>query len=136
MANPFKPGTVYYVEISETEVRENESRNNPEKGPRPWIILYCRQHGRTGLVLAAPLYTKGDEAIASHVPYLADEFEMHTPGAQGIGQSGVVKLEQLRALDKGRLRMTSGPLACMRKQPFDALRGKVMGMLEPRLLPE
>ena len=65
MGNPFRPGNVYYADVPAEHVLDHEARNNPDKGPRPWIILYCRQHGQTGVVLAAPMYSKGDPSIAS-----------------------------------------------------------------------
>lgn len=135
MGNPFRPGTVYYADVPETHAFPNETRNNPDKGPRPWIVLYCRQHGQTGVVLAAPLYSKGDNSITSHVPCSPEHFDDPQGSDPAIHQSGFIHLEQMRALDKARLQMEHGPLGCMKKQPFQILRGTLMGMLEPRLLP-
>lgn len=136
VGNPFRPGTVYYADVPEAHALPNECRNNPDKGPRPWIILYCRQHAQTGVVLAAPLYSKGDTSLTSHVVCAADQFDDPQGSDPAIHQSGFVHLEQLRALDKARLKMEHGALGRMKRQPFHALRAALMGMLEPRLLPE
>lgn len=135
MPNPFKPGTVYYADVPPEHVLDNECRNNPDKGPRPWIILYCREHGRTGVVMAAPLYSKGDSALTSHVAISAEQFDDLPGDVPGIMQSGFIHLEQLRALDKQRLLRDKGALARMKRQPFHSIRATLMGMLEPRLLP-
>lgn len=135
MPNPFKPGTAYYADSPEEHALPNECRNNPHKGPRPWMILYCRQHGTTGLVLAAPLYSGGDAALTSHVAIAQEQFDDLPGDAVGILQSGFIHLEQLRALDKGRLQRDRGAIARMKRQPFHAVRATLMGMLEPRLLP-
>ena len=135
MANPFKPGSVYYARVPTEHVLDNECRDNPDQGPRPWLILYCRQHQRTGLVIAAPLYTKGDAEIASQTQTAPDHFDDCRDGT-GIFSAGWIHLEQLRALDKARLDLERGPIACMKKVPFQAVRATLMGMFEPRLLPQ
>jgi mRNA-degrading endonuclease toxin of MazEF toxin-antitoxin module len=135
VGNPFKPGNVYYADVPETGSFPRECRDNPDKGPRPWIILYCRQHARTGVVLAAPLYTKGELDLASHVACIPDHFDLPPGDGAGLFQPGFIHLEQLRALDKKRLKLDRGPLACMKQQPFYAVRAALMGMFEPRLLP-
>ncbi len=135
MPNPFKPGTVYYADVPAAHALDHECRNNPEKGPRPWIILYCREHGKTGVVLAAPLYSKGDTSLTSHFAVTAEMFDDLPGDTPGILQSGFIHLEQLRALDKDRLKRDQGAVACMKRQPFYAVRATLMGMLDPHLLP-
>jgi mRNA-degrading endonuclease toxin of MazEF toxin-antitoxin module len=130
---PFAPGAIYYADVPEAEVRDCECRNNPACGPRPWLILYSRQHKETGVVLAVPLYSEGRPDIASHVPHLPEHFD---PGAVGsISAPGYFHLEQLRALDKTRLQLDQGPIARMKKIPLAGLRAHLMGMLDPRTLP-
>jgi len=99
------------------------------------MILYCRQHGRTGVVLAAPLYSKGDLSLTSHLAISAEQFDDLPGDAPGIIHSGFIHLEQLRALDKDRLSRDQGALARMKRQPFHSIRAALMGMLEPRWLP-
>jgi len=132
MPNPFRPGTVYYADVPDTDVRDHESRNNPDKGPRPWSVLYCRQHARTGVILAAPLYTKGDESLASHLRCGSEDFDSDS---SALIQPSYIHLEQLRALDKTRLSIDTGPLGHMKKLAFQKVRAAMMGMFEPRLLP-
>lgn len=63
MPSPFRPGTLYYVDVPSEHACGKECRNNPDKGPRPWLVVYCREHDKTGVVLAVPLYTKGDASL-------------------------------------------------------------------------
>lgn len=135
MTSPFKPGTVYYADVKEHEVRQNETRNNPEKGPRPWLIIYSRQHARTGTVLAAPLYTKGDREIASHYAVEPDHFAI-AEGQSALLSAGYIHLEQLRALDKERLDVSHGALGTMKPGQLSRVRGALYGMFDPRHLPQ
>jgi hypothetical protein len=135
MGNPFRPGTVYYADVPAEHTLQNETRNNPEKGCRPWIVIFCRQHKSTGVVIAAPLYSKGDADVISHVRCVPEHFDEPQGSEQTIRQGGFIKLEQLRAMDKARFQMDRGPLGRMKQQPFAVLRATLMGMFEPRLVP-
>jgi mRNA-degrading endonuclease toxin of MazEF toxin-antitoxin module len=133
VTSPFRPGTVFYADVPESHVLANETRNNPDLGPRPWLVLYSRHHAQTGVVMAAPLYSKGDASITSHVACGAEDFDTLRDDAGGRLRSGWIHLEQSRALDKARLDNQRGPLGSLKGPALAKVRAKLMGMLDPRL---
>lgn len=120
---PYHPGKVWRASIPAEHVIGNEIHDNPDKGPRPWVILYSRGHKKSGLVIAAPIRSKGGQ-FPEHIYFTDDEVESRVNN--WAGREGYICLDQMRALSVDRMEQ---PLGTLQDRSVKKIRATLEGML-------
>lgn len=121
-----KPGHIARFGVPREHVVGHEQADN-DVGPRPWLIVFNRFAGQSGLVIAVPLVThRPPYATHTCVPLEPDDIDT-TGAASPISGAGFVALDQVRALSLVR----SDAVLCgkMRQDAFNALREELASML-------
>ena len=99
--SPYHPGKAYYAKIPEEHTVGREQHDNPNKGARPWVILWSRDHRNTGLVIAAPVCSEGQANRSTHIAFTVDDVN-----SDRCEKAGWIRLEQTRSLSVERLDRT------------------------------
>lgn len=90
------------------EPNPEDTVGSEQQKDRPWVVVSMTQFHRGNCVVAVPLSSRLDKAVAHLIQIPADEL-IYTDGS--IPQTCVALTDQIRALDKRRLRRQAGRIS-------------------------
>ena len=116
-----KRGDIYYADLSPVVGSE-------QGGLRPVLIIQNDVGNRySPTVIAAAITSRTEKSrLPTHIPVRAQ-----LDGGCGLSRDSVILLEQIRTLDKRRLRERMGHLDSERMQMVDAALGVSFGLQPP-----